>query len=158
MKSFKQFITEGKYDALKKEFMDSKVVRKNIDLLKSLKNYQYDLAYNNRGNINHLVLRLVPKYGSSVEGSIYMDIHNWDGNLKGYDANGEGGGYGIGYLNQGAEVIEVTVPDENEILTKNVEIKFDNTKAEGWKRHPEQKILSTMTYTFPFLKSRITLY
>jgi len=156
MKSFKQFITEGKYDQLKKELLDTEGIGNYIFFLKELKNkYGFNHVYRDRANGDKLVIKLshlIKPDISYVNDDKYIDIYNWEKNLKGYNVNGDAG-YSFANLESGAKVIDVVVPDDDELFTKNVEIKFDNTVTENFKKRP-MKFLSTMTFTFPFFRAK----
>jgi hypothetical protein len=156
MKSFKQFVTEGKYDQLKKELLDTEGIGNYIFFLKELKNkYGFNHVYRDRANGDKLVIKLshlIKPDISYVNDDKYIDIYNWEKNLKGYNVNGDAG-YSFANLESGAKVIDVVVPDDDELFTKNVEIKFDNTVTENFKKRP-MKFLSTMTFTFPFFRAK----
>jgi len=156
MKSFKEFITEGKYDKLKKELLDTEGVGNYIFNLQQLKNkYKFDSVYVNRGNGDKLVVKFSPliKTVSHRPYYMYLDIFNWEKNLKGYNQNGDVG-YSFSNVETGAKVIDVVVPDDSELFTKNVEIKFDNSETDRFKKNPAKSV-STLTMTFPFFKARL---
>jgi hypothetical protein len=158
MKSFKQFVTEGKYDQLKKELLDTEGVGDYIFYLKQLKNkYKFDSAYTALNN--RLVVKFSPVKKADVSltnENIYLDIYNWEKNLKGYNTNGDVG-YGFNNVEFGAKVIDVVVPDDNDLFKKNVEIKIDNTKTDRFQKYPSEST-AILTMTFPFFRAKLVYY
>lgn len=150
MKSFKQFITEGKYDGLKTELMNSETIQEKLNYIKQMMgrtlekvtthdyvHYQYIFQNKNAvtfgGKLDIVIVLNKNKIEllDSADRSISMD-------------------QGIKLFYDDAEVVDVIIPED--IAREKITIKLDSSKV------AENPYYPILTMKFPFLGNRFYKY
>jgi hypothetical protein len=164
MKSFKQFITEGKYDTLKKELMNSEGMGQTLSGLKQL----LGMSYYNSGSYKYsfyLMFQKVVKHDvddrNMIKGKGWLEFLRPD-KVRVYNHYGseipledlELTGPSNKILYTGGVVTEVNIPEGDNLLSEMIKIKIDNTKSEDFKQfwYPEKiKARWSVTLKFPLI-------
>jgi len=165
MKTFKQFITEGKYDALKKELINSEGMNETLSGLKKL----LGMSYYNSGNYKYsfyLMFHKVVKDEANlnrnmIKGKGWLEFLRPD-KVKAYNHYGseipledlQDTSLYKKILYTGGVVTEVDMPEGDNLLSEMIKIKIDNTKSKDFKQfwYPEKiKDRWSVTLKFPLI-------
>ena len=151
MKTFKQYITEGKYDELKKELMNSESIQEGLNFIKQSVgrtlegvrtadyiHYEFKFHYKNAVTFGGRMDIIMVLNKNSIE--------MWDKDEERRISVDQG----IKLFYDNAEVIDVIIPED--VVRNKITIKLDNTKA------AENPYFPILTMKFPYLGNRFYKY